>query len=289
MGLGEYLRHFADPALWQLGKPAAPLELRDPAFIRAQLPALEAVFERYHSYELSGWEHAPQGRALFVGNHSGGVMAPDMFALMLESWRRRGVEAASYGLAHDTVFRLGPLGRLLAKAGAVPASPENAIEALRRDAHVLVYPGGDIDAFRASSARSRVIFGRRRGFVRIALRARAPIVPVVAVGAHDGFHVLSDGAALARWLGLKRLFRVEVLPITLSFPWGLTVGPTFYLPPPVHMKLRVLPAIHFDYGPEAADDDDIVMRCREQVLTAMQDALDELTRGGGFGRKPLPR
>ena len=289
MGLREYLSHFADAALWKLGMPESPLELRDPAFIRAQLPALEALVREYHSYELDGWENVPDGRALLVGNHNGGVMAPDMFALMVENWRRRGVEALSYGLAHDTVFRIGPPGRVLAKMGAVPASPQNAITLLQRDAQVLVYPGGDIDAFRASSARDRVVFGQRRGFVRIALRAQAPIVPIVSAGAHDGFHVLTDGAELARRFGLKRLFRVEVLPIIFSFPLGLTMGPTFYVPLPVHMKLRVLPAIHFDYGPEAADDDAIVTRCRDQVLEVMQAALDQLTREGGFGRKPLPR
>ncbi|MGZ3476464.1 MAG: lysophospholipid acyltransferase family protein, partial [Polyangiales bacterium] len=232
--------------------------------------------------EVSGLEHVPDGRALIVGNHNGGVMSPDMFALMVTWWRTFGVDAPTYGLMHDLPFLVPVIGDWMARLGAVPADPSNAKRLLERDAKVLVYPGGDLDAFRPWSQRHRIVFGARRGFVRTALATGAPIVPVVAVGAHEGCVVVSDGRALAQALGLKRM-RVEVLPITLGLPWLFFVGPAPYLPVPLRMKIRVLPAIRFSVGPEAATDDAVVDACREEVIACMQTALDDLAREGGYG------
>ncbi len=262
----------------------ADLERRDAAEIRTQLPRLELFFRHYHHARVEGLESVPEGPVLAVGNHNGGIMSPDMFALMCAWWRHFGVDAPSYGLMHDVVFRVPIVGDLMARLGAVPADPANAVELLGRGAKVLVYPGGDIDAFRPWAQRHRIVFGKRTGFVRVALRAGVPIVPVVSVGAHEAFRVLTDGRWLVERLGLKRLARIEVLPIILCLPWGLSIGTGFYLPLPVRIRIRVLEPLSWpELSPSAADDDEVVWRCREQVRGAMQSALDDLTREGGYG------
>jgi len=257
---------------------------RDPDFIRAHLDKVASVFDRYHGASVEGLEHVPAGRALLVGNHSGGVMSPDMFALMLAWWRHFGADEPAYGLAHDLPFLIPGFGTLMSKAGAVKASQANAMELLRRDAKVLVYPGGDIDAYRPWSRRNEIVFGDRVGFIRLALRTGAPIVPVVAAGSHDALRILTDGRGIARMLGLKRCARVEVFPISLCLPWGIAFGPHFYWPIPVRIRIRVLPAMSWpSLGPDDAENDVIVRRCRDEVLERMQSALDELVREGGFG------
>jgi 1-acyl-sn-glycerol-3-phosphate acyltransferase len=276
-------RSFMDGAV----RGTAALERRDPEYIRATLPTFAAFCERYHTLSVTGWEHLPDGPALIVGNHNGGTMAPDMFALMTAYWRRFDAASEAYGLMHDLMFRLPVVGDTMAKLGAVPARPENAVALLARGARVLVYPGGDLDAFKPSARRHEIIFGKRLGFIRIALRTGVPIVPVVSVGAHEGFHVLTDGAEFARRSGWKALTRVEVFPVILALPFGVAVGPVAaYVPLPVHMKLRVLDEIRWpDLPPEAAADDDVVRRCQAQVRDAMQRALDEMVAEGGFGRR----
>ena len=265
---------------------------RDPAFIARYHALVAAVFERYHEGRIDGWQHVPEGAALCVANHNGGIMSPDMVALMLAWWRRFGPQAPTYGLAHDVPFLIPGLSEVLWKVGAVPAHPEHAIELLGRDAKVLVYPGGDLDAFRPHERRHQVVFGERSGFVRIALRTGAPIVPIVGAGAHEGFRVLSDGTALIRALGLKRLTRIEVLPLMLAAPWGLVVGPMPYIPLPVRMRLRILPPMRWpELGPADADDEATVWRCREEVREAMQRGLDELVHEGWSGprfKAPCP-
>lgn len=264
----------------------SPFAARDPEFIRAQLPRIAYLLEHWHSFEVTGLEHLAPGAALIVANHNGGIMSPDMFALMVAYWRRYGCDAPAFGLMHDFVFRVPLLGSAMAKLGALPASPANADAALARRAKVLVYPGGDLDAFKPSARRHEIVFGGRSGFIRVALRTGAPIVPVVGVGAHDAFHVLTDGAEFARRSGWKRLTRMEVLPVVVGLPWAIWIGPGAYLPIPVHMKLRVLPPIAWpDLDARAADDPAVVLRCREQVRIAMQRALDALVSEGGFGRR----
>lgn len=277
-----------DPWLWEAGPPADPLAARDPAFIEAELDNIAFWVERYHESTVEGLERVVDGPALVVGNHNGGMMAPDMFALMVAWWRRRGTHEPAHGLMHDFVFRVPPFGRYLARMGAVPARPALASEALGRGAKVLVYPGGDLDAFRPSSRKHEIVFGQRRGFVRVALRAGVPIVPVVSIGAHDGLHVFTDGADFARRSGLKRWLRIEVFPIAAGLPWGIWAGPMMYWPLPVRMKLRVLDPIAWPHlEPDAADDAAIVLRCREEVREAMQQALHSMAREPGWGRKPL--
>ena len=261
---------------------------RDPSVIRAYLPHFDFLFRHYHHATVEGLEHVPEGPALAVGNHNGGIMSPDMFAFMTAWWRHFGVDSPAYGLMHDMPFRLPFIGKLMPKLGAVRAHPANAIELLRRGNKVLVYPGGDIDAFRPWSRRHEVVFGLRTGFVRVALRARVPIVPVVSAGAHEAFRVVTDGRRLVARFGLKRIARIEVLPLIVCLPWGVALGTGPYWPLPVRIRIRVLPPLRWpDLPPEAADDDRIVWRCREEVRAAMQDALDALMREGGHGLRPL--
>lgn len=259
---------------------------RSPEFIRANLERLAFLCEHYHHTSVEGLEHVPDGPALAVGNHSGGVMCPDMFALMVAWWRHFGVDAPAYGLMHDLPFRVPIAGDAMARLGAVHADADNATALLRSGAKVLVYPGGDIEAFRPWSKRNEIVFGSRKGFVRVALRTQAPIVPIVSVGAHDALRILTDGRRIVKRLRLKKLARVEVLPIALCLPWGISVGPGFYWPLPVRMRIRVLPPMRWpSLPPEAADDDEIVWRCREEVRSVMQAALDALAREGGHGRR----
>jgi 1-acyl-sn-glycerol-3-phosphate acyltransferase len=261
-----------------------PLARRDAAFIAEETGLLGAVCDTFYAPEILGMDHLPPGRALVVGTHNGGPLAPDMFSLMVGFWRHFGAARAAYGLAHDMVFKLPFLGKWIAKLGAVPASQENARLLLEKDVAVLVYPGGDVDAYKPYRERHVVKFGGRKGWVRLALRTGAPIVPVVSVGAHDIIYVLNDGAALAERLGIKRRFRIEVLPVVLALPFGVALGPFApYLPLPTRVRVRVLPPVVLPHGPEAADDPATVDAIDIEVRASMQAALDALVAEGGFG------
>ncbi|HUQ01649.1 MAG TPA: lysophospholipid acyltransferase family protein [Kofleriaceae bacterium] len=245
------------------------LDRRDVRLIRALLPLFELYARRYVRLRVDGLEHVPSTPAIFAANHNGGIAGPDLPCTLSTLWRARGADAPLYALAHDFAMRqLTPLGRVLQRLGAVRASPENARRVLDAGGQVLVYPGGDLDAYRHSRDRDRVMLGERTGFVRIAQDARAPIIPVVAYGAHRSAWILSDGRGLARALHLPRWGRLARFPIAIALPWGVGLGPwTPYLPLPFPIRLRILPPI----APAAADDPTVVL---EVVRSRMQAALD---------------
>ena len=249
------------------------LTARDPRAISALLPVVRVLNERYLRLRRDGLERVPRTPALFVSNHNGGISGPDLACTLGTLWDVLGVDAPLYALAHDFAMRqLTPFGRLLQKVGAVRACPENALRVLGAGGQALVYPGGDIEAYRHSRERDRIVFGPRTGFVRVAQKAGVPIVPIVAHGAHRSAYIFHDGTGLARMLRLQRWGRLERFPLALALPWGVAVGPWApYLPLPFQVRLRVLAPI------VAAPEDDPVA-VRETVRAKMQTALDELAR-----------
>jgi 1-acyl-sn-glycerol-3-phosphate acyltransferase len=284
MALFEQLLRYG--SLLGRGPSSDPLEQRDPGFIEAERGGLERLLDAWYTPEVLGLENMLEGRMLAVGAHNGGMQSPDMFITMVAFWKRFGVLRESYGLAHDVVFRLPGIGRYIAKMGAVPAHTAHAETLLGRDAAVLVYPGGDVDAFKPYARRHVIEFGGRKGFARIAIRTGAPIVPIVSVGAHEGFHLLTDGRAFANKSGLKRWTRVEVFPIGLALPFGLYVSALQpYLPLPTRVRVQILPPIELGLPPSAAEDPAAVDAAGERVRATMQAGLDALVAQGDFGRK----
>lgn len=264
------------------------LDQRDPARIAWLVRFYERTLARYHRPRVIGVERVPDGPVLYVGNHNAGLWSPDSFAFCHAVIEARGVDALPYGLAHEVALSLPPLNQMLVPLGAVRASHDNALRLLASGRSVLVYPGGDVDAMRPARRRGEVVFDGRRGFVRLALRAGVPIVPVATAGAHDTFRVLTDGRFIARALRLDRAFRLDVFPITLALPWGVMVGPMFYLPLPATFVTELLPPIVFDrQGEDAADDVAYVHACAARVLgdlqravTRLEDTLPRRARGG---------
>jgi 1-acyl-sn-glycerol-3-phosphate acyltransferase len=263
------------------------LSLRDPRFIRRVMPLLGFLYDHYFRCETELEQELPPGRFLGVANHNAMTGTPDMFCHMVAFWRHCSPERLSYGLMHDVPFRVPGAGAWLNASGAIAARPENAHMALERDAAVLVFPGGDIDACKPFSRRYELEFGNRRGFIRTAIRARAPIVPVVSVGAHHSLFIWSDGKWIAEMLRLPRLARSNVAPIGLALPLGLIFGvPYPHLPPPVKVHTRVLRSIDFGLPVSAADDPDAVEEAFQRVRSAMQRAMDDLRRAGRHGLFP---
>jgi 1-acyl-sn-glycerol-3-phosphate acyltransferase len=253
---------------------SADLDDRDPDYIRDNLPLTWLLSSIWFRGEVRNLGHIPDDRAvLMVGNHSGGNMTPDTIVLQTAFSTYFGVERAFYQLAHNLVIA-SPYGQLLRRWGTVSASHENARKALDSGAALLVYPGGDWEVHRSVRERFRVDFNGRRGFIRLALDAGVPIVPVVAIGGQETSLFITRGAGLARGLGLDRLFRLKVLPVSIAPPWGLNVGDFLgHIPLPAKITIEVLPPIdpQRDFGPDP-DIDEIY----EHVTRVMQEALDAL-------------
>lgn len=256
------------------GVPPAALRERDPGFIRRSLPFTWPLIAGWFRPDIRGLARIPaHGPLLLVGNHSGGNVAPDTLAFTLAFYRHFGVERPLFQLAHHLVMR-APWLSLLRKYGMIEATWENAQAAIGRGASVLIYPGGDWETHRPSWHSHRIEFAGREGFVRLALAADVPIVPVVSIGGQETALFLTRGEGVARALGLDRRFRLKVLPVSLALPWGLDVGDFFgHIALPAKITIQVLEPIdvHERFGPDP--DVDMVY---ETITGLMQQTLDRL-------------
>jgi len=270
--------HVVDPRT----RPAAdPLDLRDPEYIRRTLPALRAMAEVYFRADVRGMDNVPaHGPVLLVGNHSGGTLIADTFVFGQAFYDHFGADRVFHQLAHDLVFKVPGVRAVLTPYGTVPASPENMRRALGRGAALLVYPGGDHETYRATWHSAEIDFAHRTGFVRLALELGVPIVPVVAIGGQETALFLGQGERIARLLHLHRLLRVDVAPVQIAPPLGVTV---FDLPGrvplPAKITVEVLPMIDLraELGADADPD-----AAYELVTGRMQDALDDLAEARTF-------
>src|SRR4051794_35321650 len=254
--------------------PRADLDERDPDFIRERLPAFWLAASLYFRADVKGLENIPdKGPVLLVGNHSGGNVIPDTQIFMFAFNTYFGVERPFFQLAHNVILMLPGLG-WLRKMGTVAASRENAHRALSSGAALLVYPGGDYETNRPTWQSSKVDFGGRKGFIDLALEEKVPIVPVVAIGGQETALFLTRGERLARLLMLDKLFRLKVMPISLTVPWGVTVlDIPGHIPLPAKISIRVMPPIDLreEFGPKP-DRDEIY----ESITSRMQSQLNRM-------------
>jgi 1-acyl-sn-glycerol-3-phosphate acyltransferase len=109
-------------------------------------------------------------------------------------------------------------------------------------------------------------FGRG-GFVEIALRTGAPIIPTAVVGSEEIYPKIGESRTLARMVG------APFMPITPTFPW---LGPLGLIPLPSRWRIEFCEPIDASmHPPEAADDRRLVFDISEQVRETIQDRVFE--------------
>ncbi|MDP3274514.1 MAG: lysophospholipid acyltransferase family protein [Deltaproteobacteria bacterium] len=260
---------------------ADDLDARDPAFVAQWMRVLRPVAERYFRWQVSGIEHVPrEGPVLLVGSHNGGIVVSDSALTVLALWDHLGPSRPVYSLSHDLLHTTATLRSLARRGGILRAGHTGAERALRAGHITLVYPGSDLDSTRAFSQRYKIELGGRKGFLKLALRTGVPIVPVVSAGTHEQFVVLTRGDGLAKLLRTRSWLRLQVFPIVLSLPWGLTSGLFPYVPLPVQTSLAFGPAIRWPSLSAAdADDPAVLDRCYAEVRDALQREMDVVAKG----------
>lgn len=254
---------------------AGDLDNRDPDFMREVLPATWLFVTAWFRPDIRGLSNIPgEGPVLIVGNHTGGASSPEVHISQLAISTYFGVERAHYQLAHRMVLN-SPVGWLLRRFGTIEADPDNAAKALDAGAIVTVFPGGDHEVYRPSWESARIDMGGRQGFIRLALEKGVPIVPMVTLGGQETALFLSRGEGLARLLRLDTSMRLKSLPVMLSLPFGLQIGPLPHVPLPAKVSMRFLEPI--DVRERFGEDPD-VDEVYEEIVDSMQETLSALQR-----------
>ena len=248
----------------------------DEEFAELVLPFLDFLYDRWWRVRATGARHVPaHGRALLAANHAG-ILPWDATMMSVALLREHPLPRYPRFLVLNWAFALPWISVVMRKVGGVVASPYNAMRLLEQDELVAVFPEGVKGAGKAFSDRYRLQRFGRGGFVEIALRTRAPIVPVAVVGSEEIYPKLGESRLLARATG------APYFPLTPTFPW---LGPLGAVPLPSKWRIEFCEPIDTSrYGPQAADDRALVFELSERVRETIQQKLYEnlVKRGPAF-------
>lgn len=240
------------------------------------------IIQGYHRAKFIGLENIPDQAFLAVGNHTGMHFMPESF-LWLSKYHSEPRQVPMLTLVHHMSHMLGRLAHMpVHELGFLEARRDNALMALNAGFAVTVYPGGDRDVARPFCERNKINFFDHTGYVRTALKAGVPILPIVGCGGGETLAVLNSGEKFAEWTGLKQFAQIHTWPLYWSFPFGLHVGhfPHLELPLPSQITLSILEPYHItEFGPEDSENLEVLQKINADLLQLMQNELDKLSHG----------
>jgi 1-acyl-sn-glycerol-3-phosphate acyltransferase len=216
---------------------------------------------------IEGLENIPPREgALIVTNHGHfGIDLPVLLRLILEG---SGRAVRSLG---DRVVFATPIFRDLAQTmGAIEGEPKTTVRLLEDDQLVLVYPGGAREALGEPEDAYRLQWEKSRGFIRTALRAQRPIIPIAGLG-NEELYVQVVPQDRVRKSGIGRLIS-QFLGDKYVMPIYMGLGA---LPFPTELHYIVGEPIRLPYGPEAANDPKIVRKLHQEVTETTQQLIDK--------------
>lgn len=256
--------------------PAAELDRdlddwgRSERVVSAFDPLLNFYYRYWFRVEAEGVENVPaSGGALLVGNHSG-ALPPDA-PMIMQAIRNETPAGRPLYMLGEHWFKGFPLvSALVNKLGVIPAHPANAQRLLADEGRLaLVFPEGMKGSRKVLWQRYRLRRFGRGGFVRTALRAGVPIVPVALVGGEEAMPIF------AHMRGLERLTGLLYAPLNHAFPHLGPLAALMYMP--AKFRIRFLEPVDIPALPrETLDDAAAVQTIAEEIRARIQLSLDEM-------------
>jgi 1-acyl-sn-glycerol-3-phosphate acyltransferase len=233
-------------------------------------PALNFYYRYWFRVETQGIENVPsEGGALLVSNHSG-ALPPDAPMVMQALRNEHPVPRPLYMLGEHWFKGYPGVGMLANKLGMVTAHRDNAQRLLHDEGRLaIVFPEGQKASRKLFWQRYRLRRFGRGGFVRTAIRARVPIVPIALIGGEEAMPIF------AHLRFMQRLSGLIYFPVNHAFPHFGLAAALMYLP--AKFKIRFLEPLDMaDYPPETADEPAEIQSIAEQIRTRIQLELDEM-------------
>ncbi|MCL4131770.1 UNVERIFIED_CONTAM: hypothetical protein GTU68_044948, partial [Idotea baltica] len=174
-------------------------------------------------YEIKGLENLPQsGGGIIVYYH--GALPVDIYYLTSRFILRRGRLLRCIG---DKFLSKIPgwaslLDAFHIKAGSVSSCIEDV-----KEGHILTIGPGGVREAQFSNHTYQLIWGKRTGFAKVALKANAPIIPMFTENLRESFRTFCWPQRF--WVYIYEKWKVPFAPVYGGFPVKLRT----YLGPPI--------------------------------------------------------
>jgi 1-acyl-sn-glycerol-3-phosphate acyltransferase len=239
-------------------------------------PLLRPLGKYYWRVDWKGVKNVPdEGAALLVANHAG-TLPIDALVMKFGVFEEHPAHRHVRLLAADLAFKMPFVGPIARKMGNTLAIPEDAERLLRMGELVGVFPEGYKGVGKGWRERYRLQRFGRGGFIELALKTRAPIVPVSIVGSEETYPMIADAKVLAR------LFGVPYFPITPFFP---LLGPLGMVPLPSKWIIEFGEPITLDdYDVDSWQDAMLIFDLTDRIRDSIQQMLyrNLMSRRGTF-------
>ncbi len=201
--------------------------------IKNSMRLAKFLYEDFYKVEAFGLENIPQnGRCLIIPNHSGQLPFDGMlvgYAMLTNPHGPRAPKAMVEHFLPAVPF----MGNWLNSRGAVIGDPVNCERMLDKEEAIVVFPEGVRGSNKLYKDRYQLKrFGN--GFMHLAMKHDAPIIPVGIVGMEETIRSYADIKPLAKLLGMP----VAPLVIPFIFPSKVYIyfGKPIYFANDVHKE-----------------------------------------------------
>jgi 1-acyl-sn-glycerol-3-phosphate acyltransferase len=228
---------------------------------------LTATFYRwYFSVKTRGIKNVPpRGRAMLVGNHSGGI-AIDAAMVVTSCLLEMDPPRLAQGMAEKFINRVPFMNEWANRTGHLTGLPEHAERLLADDRLLMVFPEGARGTAKLFRERNSLVeFGS--GFVRLALKTRSPLVPFAVLGGGEAFPTIANAYSLGRAIG------APYLPIVA---YGVP------LPLPAKIEIEYGTPMHFE---GSGNEEDAVVR---GYVDQVKEAIARMVDAGARRRRGEP-
>lgn len=228
---------------------------------------LGAMYRHYFDIKHHGLLHVPpRGRAMLIGNHSGGV-ALDGGMVIASMFFELDPPRLAHSMVEKFMSSLPFAGMWSSRCGQIVGLPEHALRLLEEDRLVLVFPEGSRGTEKLYTQRhSLVDFGT--GFMRLALKTNTPIVPFAFLGGGEAIPTIFNAYKLGRLLG------APYIPVT---PW--------LLPLPLPTRLDMVVDEPMRFSGDGTEEDDVI----EGYVAEVKGRIALLIERGRRLRGELPK
>ncbi|HEY1079659.1 MAG TPA: lysophospholipid acyltransferase family protein [Bdellovibrio sp.] len=226
---------------------------KDTLIFRVLPRFLLEILRKYFRLEIEGVENIPRRGAVVIAPNHSGYTGFDAFLLghIVQEEAKRVPRV----LTHHFWFLTETTGIPAQKMGFTEATYENGLNALKKGNAIVLFPEGEQGNFKPTSERYQ-LQEFRRGFVRMALEAQCPIVPVVILGAEETHINLKK-------LKFTKFLKGSVIPLPLNI-----------IPLPAKWRIRFLEPIYLPYKASAVNDSELMHEIAQDIQEKMQAAIE---------------